>query len=140
MSNYEKLYWLTRIDSINYLFLAVAWVASSICIIIAFINIISMIDEDFCDDALKSQAARKLRSSKIRWLAPIAFIFFTLSALTPTRNEAVFIAAGGKAIDWAQSDTSISKIPSQTTAIISAFMENEIKKIKQETTTDKTKK
>jgi hypothetical protein len=64
--------------------------------------------------------------------------FFVLgvvcASLTPTRNEAILIMAGGKTLDFAQSDTSLSKIPYEATEIISGYLEKSIKELKKENT------
>jgi hypothetical protein len=50
----------------------------------------------------------------------------------PTQKEAVVIFAGGKTIDFIEADSSIQKIPHQTTEMISKFMENEILEMNKE--------
>lgn len=131
MSIYSKLYWLTRLDGIQGLFIAFA--------VIAFIAVVAiiiwrLINADFDEfhtekEIEKRSNNRKTLGNKIKWILPLGFVFFILSFLIPTKNEMIFIVAGGKTIDWVQNDTSIYKIPSQTTAIISDFLDKQIKKM-----------
>lgn len=53
-----------------------------------------------------------------------------LEVFVPTKNEAIVIIAGGKTLDFIKQDSSLNKIPSQTTAIISQFLQNEIDTLK----------
>lgn len=48
----------------------------------------------------------------------------------PTRNEVIAIYAGGKTLDFAQQDSSLAKIPAQTTEVISNYLDKMIKEEK----------
>ena len=67
------------------------------------------------------------------------FLFVLISVLTPTKEEAVFIVAGGKVIDFVQKDSSINKIPGQTTSILSTWLDEQLKKEKDKLLSDNTK-
>lgn len=120
MSNYAKLYWLTRLDSIQ-----------GLCFFLLIITPIILIGYhtfryDCCydeDDELKF--GKKFgRIKNIAWA-----LFFSASLVMtfiPSKNEAILIMAGGKTMDFVQQDTSISKIPSQTTLIISQYLDKTI--------------
>lgn len=131
MSTYSKLYWLTRLDSIHTLFLTFAIVLAVVGIALTIYAAMSAdFDElHFGDELTKRRDGRKKITSKL-WMAFVgSALFGILTALIPTKNEAIFIVAGGKTIDWVQQDSSINKIPSQTTLIISDFLEKQIKEI-----------
>lgn len=57
-------------------------------------------------------------------------ISFPIALLIPTKGEIIFISAGGKTIDFIKSDSSINKIPSQSTKLITDFMQDQIEKMK----------
>lgn len=122
MSNYQKLYWLSRLDNINTLFLNLMIIGGIILLILGAYRLFMFIDGD--DDHMKKPW---------RWFT--GFSFFVIGAMgtvfIPTKNEAIFIVAGGKVMNFAEKDTSLNKIPSQTTAILSTWLESETKKIKQ---------
>jgi hypothetical protein len=130
MSIYSKLYWLTRLDGIQGLFIAFAVIAFVAAIAIAVYAICSADFDEFHEKEIeKRKASRKSLLKKINWIIPLGFTFTIISILIPNKNEMIFIVAGGKTIDWVQKDTSICKIPSQTTAIISDFLDKQIKKM-----------
>lgn len=131
MTNYEKLYLLTRLDGIGALFTAISIISF---LIILGIIIFSFASADFDDifsreEQKKRKESRKKYTNKVNWLVPICFLFTIASVLTPSQKEAVFIIAGGKTIDFIEQDSSMNKIPSQTTQIISSFLDNQIKEI-----------
>ena len=75
--------------------------------------------------------------ASLKWYKHLFFWPIYLSSILglvfiPTQNEAIVIFAGGKTIDFIEADSSIQKIPHQTTEIISKFMENEILKMNDE--------
>jgi len=51
----------------------------------------------------------------------------------PSAKEVVFIIAGGKTIDWAMQDSSLTKMPSQSTQLTSAFLEKQINELTSDT-------
>lgn len=131
MSNYEKIYWITRLDGIHSLFvsMAVISVLSIIAIIIAIYYYRDFI-HFYEGEALK---ARLSIIAKLNKLLKIAFITASIgiivSTFLPTKNEAIAIIAGGKTIDFIQKDKSISKIPSQTTLLISKLLDEKISEL-----------
>jgi hypothetical protein len=74
-------------------------------------------------------STRKKYTSKIKWLVIIFIISVFGSVFIPNKNEAIIIIAGAKTIDFIQKDESINKIPSQTTLLISKFLEDNINKL-----------
>lgn len=135
MNNYAKIYWLTRLDGINSFFIGMAII--SILLIIGIIIGVLMskdFDEFHHDETLKSRI--KLREkfmSKIKYLVFTFFLGILVSIFLPTQKEAIIIIAGGKTIDFVQQDTSISKIPEQTTLLISSFFDKQIKELNEPT-------
>lgn len=131
MSPYSKLYWLTRLDSIHALFttFAIVLAVAGIAIII-YAVISSDFDQFYDEDELTKRRNERRKITSKFWIVFVgSALFGILASLTPTKNEAIFIVAGGKTIDWVQQDSSINKIPSQTTLIISDFLEKKIKEI-----------
>lgn len=119
MSNYSKIYWLTRLDYLQNFFIGIAAVIVAILFIYAFIYVLN---EDWENIKKKYFAI---------WLPIVAF-FTLLACLTPTRNEALVIIAGGATIDYAQSDTSLKKIPYQVTSTVSTYIDVQLEKLKKE--------
>lgn len=120
MNNYFKIYWLTRLDNIQNIFFAG-------CLVLGFLILITYVCRAIEGEYL-------LLSKKYsRIIAIISFILCIIIAnLIPTKKEAIIILAGGKTMDFVQSDTSLSKIPTQTTTIISSYLDKTIKEIKRE--------
>ena len=135
MNNYEKIYWLTRLDGINGFFTGM--VTISIVLIIGII-IGSLISKDFDEfyhgENLKSRIkVREQFTRKVRYLVFTFFLGTLVSIFLPTQKDAVMIVAGGKTIDFIQQDTSIKKIPEQTTLLISNFFDKQIKELNEPT-------
>jgi hypothetical protein len=131
MNTYAKLYWLTRLDYLQGLFLSIG-ILALLSIIAIFIYCEASTDGDYGyrDEKLTARIAfRKKLRLKIRWILPTGIFFFFLNILTPSQNEAIFIVAGGKTIDFIKSDSSINKIPEQTTKIVSDFLQKQIENI-----------
>jgi hypothetical protein len=126
MSSYSQLYWLTRLDYLQGLFLALA-IVSGVLLIIWFL--IPQISFDYEDAGEKAAFYKKYRNFK-RTFIPLMITGIILSCLIPSREEAIFIMAGGKVLDFVKTDSSINKVPGQATEIISTMLDNEIKKLK----------
>ena len=121
MNIYEKLYWLTRLDYLQNIFIAMT-------IILGLWFLGHLIAK--CMGSLEDENYYLIKSKFARIIVPICFwLSLTTACLIPTQKEAIFIIAGGKTINFIQSDTSLCKIPSQTTAIVSDFLNNQIKAI-----------
>ncbi len=134
MSNYSKIYWLTRLDSINDLLITLIIIG---ILYSFFVVLLSAMSRDFDEYkspevVLKREALRVKFQNKIKWVLPLSCFCLLISVFLPTRNEALLIMAGGKTLDYVQSDTSLSKIPQQTTTIISQYLENALKEMKKE--------
>ena len=122
MNNYSSLYWLTRLDNFNTLLIITA-------ILSAIVIFIYCLCYAMAYDGKSKQAIGTYKKHKNRafWIGTIACI---LVAFIPTKNEIVFIIAGGKTMSYIQSDTSLNKIPYQTTKIISDYLAKQIKEVK----------
>jgi uncharacterized membrane protein len=131
MNNYEKLYLLTRLDGIGGLFTAIA-AFSFLTILGIFVYEWASSDWDVIYGEEKQKARkeeRKKHTNKIKWITLICILFTISSILIPSQKEAIFIIAGGKTIDFIEADSSIQKMPEQTTQIISSFLDKQIKEI-----------
>lgn len=124
MSTTWQIYWLTRLDNLITLFviaLAVMVIAN------VFYFVFKGIDRYDEDD--EKEFAKKWKAIKVTWfLAPVLALLVTMM---PTKSDMITIIVGAKVIDFAKTDSSIQKIPSQSTKIISDFLQGEIDKVKQ---------
>jgi len=125
MTNYEKLYWLTRLDNIQG-FVTTGLIISSV---VLFMWYMGMFITCYDSEDIKRYSTNH---SKYRLLSFwIAIIFSILLVFIPSKNDALLIIAGGKTMDYIQKDTSLSKIPYQTTSIISRYLDKELEELKE---------
>jgi hypothetical protein len=123
MNNYEKIYWLTRLDNFESFFITLVSIGSTFIVIRTIYRLDRLFMEEEC--------------ASLKWYTHLFFWSIYISSILgilfiPTKEEAVIIFAGGKTIDFIEADSSIQKIPHQTTEIISKFMEKEILEINKE--------
>jgi len=131
MSNIALIYWLTRLSSISDFFLTLG-VISALLIIGGVLGYsLALMDCWNDEDEIKYKQKRKKFFNKV-W---VPILFFVLYILTPNTKEAMLIIAGGKTLDYVQSDTSLQKIPYKATELILKKMEDYI----DETTSDSIK-
>ena len=82
-------------------------------------------------DLISEGSARSVR----RWIGRLPYIAFfagLFAAIIPDRQDAIMIIAGGKAMNYVQSDSSLNKLPYQTTAIISEYLDKQIEELKKD--------
>ncbi len=131
MSSYSQLYWLTRLDYLQGLFIAAAIVMGCLTILY-FIGKAITIDKAY--DAEKEADVAKYRQKFGRraiiaqWLLTI---FIICSCFVPTKNEMIVILAGGKVLEFARQDSSMQRIPGQATQVISEMLDDKIKELKE---------
>ncbi len=127
MSNYTSLYWLTRLDALNTFFILLI-VLSIVCTIIYFIvfAIQGEWEKDEVKKALRDRFEKKWKKVPKTAMVLTAISSFMLVFL-PTKTDIIVIFAGGKAMDFVQRDSSINKIPAQTTKIITDHLDKVIK-------------
>jgi len=114
MSNIALIYWLTRLSSISSFFLVLGIISSFVIGISIIAYSVAIIDPYVEDDEVRYKQIRKKFINKI-WIPILLFVFYIL---TPNTKEAMLIIAGGKTIDYVQSDTSLQKIPFKATEVI----------------------
>lgn len=125
MNNYEKIYWLTRLDNIQS-FLTTGFILSLAVLFMWYmILFIECYDYDDRKEYIKNHG--KYRTTTF-WLA---IIFGVLMVFSPSKNDMLLIVAGGKTMDYIEKDTSLSKIPYQTTSIISNYLDKELNELKE---------
>ena len=131
MSNYSKIYWLTRLDGINGFFIAIAVAGGLLTLAFLIYNLVEFgMDEYYKGNELENRLSlRKKLRGKIKYTVSALIIGVLVSILLPTQKQAILILAGGKTMDFIEQDTSINKIPGQTTLIISEFLDNQINKL-----------
>lgn len=122
MSNYSKLYWLTRLDNLQALF-TVLLVVSGIILFIYYLLMIISCQGDKDDLKEYSDNYGKYKKFALRVIIPTLLI----STILPSKDEVIFIVAGGKTMDFVQSDSSINKIPAQTTQLITKYLDEKLK-------------
>lgn len=124
MNNYSKIYWLTRLDYINSLFI-ILLISSILALFVYYlVKVMDCLDE-------KDRQEYKANYGKIKTGAFYTYIISILIVVfIPTKNDMIMIYAGGKTMNYVQSDTSLKKIPYQTTQIISEYLDKSIKEIK----------
>lgn len=123
MDNYTALYWLTRLDSIISMF--EVFVILSGCVFFGAGLFKVMMGDDMDDDhALYCKKG-------LRWSFSILVISTICLIFIPSKNDVILIYAGGKTMYFVQSDSSLQKIPGQTTQIISEYLNKSIEEINQ---------
>jgi preprotein translocase subunit SecE len=116
MDNYSKIYWLTRLDALQTVFIIIPFLLG---VGFMFVSIYNSVEYD------------KSPKKKSVWVVGIIISFFSIIAcLIPSKNDMILIWAGGKTMDYVQSDTSLSKIPYQTTSIITEYLDKSIQELK----------
>jgi hypothetical protein len=128
LSIYSGLYWLTRLDHIRDMCTGV--LITSIIITAALLLWHEIVVKE--DSGITKEAKiDKLKRTKIRikYIISIAIFSVLILVFIPSKNEAIFIVAGGKTIDYIQKDTSLCKLPYQTTKFISEYLDKKIKEI-----------
>ena len=131
MSNIALIYWLTRLSSISDFFLTLGVISALLISGGVFGYSFAILDSYRDEEKVEYKQKRKKFSNKI-W---VPILLFVLYILTPNTKEAMLIIAGGKTMDYVQSDTSLQKIPYKATELILKKMEDYI----DETTSDSTK-
>ncbi len=125
------IYWLTRLSSISDLFFGLGMLSSIFIFVGVLAYTFMIMDFPSDEDEIEYKQKRKKFFNKI-W---VPILFFVLNILTPNTKEAMLIIAGGKTMDYVQSDTALQKIPYKATELILKKMEDYI----DETTNDSTK-
>lgn len=121
METTTQLYWLTRLDSIQFLFGVLA--------VLGFLIFMGIIIFTVSDDI---DYKDKITLKQLKIFAVSFGISLLGSILIPSKDEVVFIVAGGKTIDFIKNDSSINKLPGQTTKYISEILQKEINKLDKE--------
>ena len=122
MSNMALIYWLTRLSSISDLFFGLGMLSSIFIFVGVLAYTFMIMDFPSDEDEIEYKQKRKKFFNKI-W---VPILFFVLNILTPNTKEAMLIIAGGKTMDYVQSDTSLKKIPYKATELILKKMDEYI--------------
>lgn len=116
----EKIYWLTRLDNLQSLFV---WILAIGIIFIAVTQIIRFVNYIEGYELYKPKT----------WQTVVFILLIIIGSLgitfTPTTKEAIFIVAGGKTLDHLSSDTSLNKIPGQVTTIVSTWLDKKLNEL-----------
>lgn len=123
MDNYSKIYWLTRLDNIQSGITTIFVISIIAIFIYYFIMLIVSDDPDATESMIKNYGKK---ATIAFWVGIISGIFLIF---IPTKNDMILIYAGGKTMNYIQSDTSLNKLPYQTTTIISNYLDKTIKEL-----------
>lgn len=112
MNWYEIFYWLTVADNARVLFY---WGAAifSIGAVVSVITYFTAFNENGDPDPHQPMSRKW-----IWWSTPFAMFFWMLIVFTPNKRDALFILAGGGAIEFLTQDTSAQKIPTELTTFV----------------------
>lgn len=121
MSNETLIYWITRLDALNTA-LIISLMIVSVGLALSTMFELGTFDEDEQTHGL----AKKMR--KRFFVATIALT--VLLIFLPSKNDVILIVAGGATLDYVQKDTSLQKLPYQTTELISRMMDEKIEELK----------
>lgn len=123
---YSTIYWLTRLDAIHDLFIAITAIAIILGIFMGVFGFLAANDCGIEGTTLKT--IRKTFTGCIitSLVGALALVFI------PSKNDMLLIYAGGKAYEYVQSDTSLQKIPYKTTEYLKVILDKEIQDVKKE--------
>ena len=103
MNNYQTLfYWMTVADQAKVFFIAVA-IVTSIIGLVAFLIALNAFD-----------GTQSERDSARKWTFfswPLLILFWGLWIFTPSKRDALFIVAGGGAVNFLVQDSAAQQIP-----------------------------
>jgi Na+/melibiose symporter-like transporter len=119
---YSTIYWITRLDYIQGFFIAIAVAAA---IGLAFMLISYFVCSDMDED--------EQNKVKLKWAKRLAIVAISvgfISVFIPSKEDAILIYAGGKAYEYVKSDTSLQKLPYQTTEYLKLIFQKEIDELK----------
>ena len=115
--DYIKLfYWLTVVDSLKGLLLAISIIFGVLLFFVIAGNIISFIEEESDED-------RKRWSKQLWWLIPIFSIAVLLQVFIPGKKNTLLIIGGGTALNYVTNDSTCKQIPKE----LSTFVVTELK-------------
>jgi len=121
METTTQLYWLTRLDGVLIIF----GTLTVIGIIISIFLSLAAVGGDL--DLSDKDSLRLFKKFVVIFSISVLGVVFI-----PSKDEVVFIIAGGKTIDFIKNDSSINKLPGQTTKYISEILQKEIDKLDKE--------
>ena len=115
--DYIKLfYWLTVVDGLKGLLLAIAIFFGILLALVVIMNVINFIEEE--DDKTV-----KRWSKQLWWLIPIFSIAILLQVFIPSKKNALLIIGGGTALNYVTNDSTCKQIPKE----LSTFVVTELK-------------
>ena len=125
---YSTIYWITRLDSIQALLITVIvfFALPLLFAGIAYASVHGVYDKDDEEYINANKRFDLAKKWAIRVVIPAALILTFL----PSKNEMILIYAGGKAYEYVQSDTSLQKLPYQTTEYLKLVFQKEIDELK----------
>ncbi len=122
MNNYFLLYLISRLDAIHVVCGVVGFIAA---IVLVFYYLIYF-GVGIHDDEYKPLFGKYAKASGIILITCLSIILFT-----PSTKDAIIIYAGGKTMNYVESDTTLQKLPQQTTIFISEYLDNAVNEIKE---------
>lgn len=119
---YSDLYWLTRLDKIQNFFTFLTFLGIIFVLGLTIFRGINYLEDN---DYVKRPW---------RWVFCVTILILGIlgQVLIPSKKEVIFIVAAGKTINFAQTDTSIQKLPGQGMVLLSTWLEKETNELKEE--------
>lgn len=115
--NYQKLfYWMSVADQAKTFFMIVAVIASIIGLL-SFLIALGAFSEDYDDKA-------KSRRKWVFFSWPIWIIFWGLWIFTPDKKDALFIVAGGGAMNYLSQDSTAKQLPHELLEFTKVNLQN----------------
>lgn len=121
---YSTIYWITRLDGVNFLFTVLAVLFGIAALFAGIFGWPAAEDCGIEGDKLKT-IRKSFKTCIVIVSASLLGIVFI-----PTKNDAILIYAGGKAYEYIQKDSSLQKLPFQTTEYLKVVLQNEINEVK----------
>lgn len=115
-----KLYLITRLDALQAICIA-GLILAGLATIVFFIARIDAYDED--------EYEKKYGKPLKRYWQIGVPLFSLLLVFIPTRDDIILIYAGGSAIEYVKSDSSLQKIPYKATELILNKIDEKVKEI-----------
>lgn len=131
MNEYTKIYWITRLDAANSILISLLIIS---LIMVAFYYIGWLVAG--CDE-FRSEKKLEAKDRFRKFTVKIPTIFYPIIIISslgiiflPTKDDAIAIWAGGSTLEYVKKDTSLQKIPYQTTKLITDYLDSQLEKVK----------
>lgn len=115
----NEIYWITRLESINNLFM-ICVIISAIIVVVSAMTWIMTINSPYEKDTNKTS------SNILKKFSPILIISTLLFIFTPTTKEALLIWGVGGTIDYVKSNETAKQLPDKCIQALDKFVDEYI--------------